>query len=311
MFNKRIKLWSLLLVLALLLTGCNVVLEEPPAQWVIENTLEGDNEGSENFSDDDVPQGLLKVHFIDVGQADAILIEAPTGKKMLVDAGNNDDEKELLSYLRRQEVQELEAVVGTHPHEDHIGSLDAVINNFPVKKVYLPKVVHTTKTFENLLLAVKNNNLKITYAKGGMTISLDPQLKVEILAPNSDEYEELNDYSIVLKITYGNTSFLLTGDAEKISEEEMIERGYDLKADVLKVGHHGSNTSTSQQFLQRVQPQIAVISAGKDNSYGHPHKEVLVRLKKAGVKILRTDEQGHILCVSDGEKITIQENKKE
>lgn len=309
MFNKKIKLWSLLLVLALLLTGCYVVLEEPADQWVIENTMEGDNEDSGNFSEDDVPQGLLKVHFLDVGQADAILIEAPAGKKMLVDAGNNDDEKELLSYLHRQGVQELEAVVGTHPHEDHIGSLDAVINNFPVKKVYLPKVVHTTKTFEDLLLAIKKNNLKITYAKGDMTIPLDPQLKIEILAPNSKEYEELNDYSIVLKITFGKTSLLLTGDAERTSEEEMIERGYDLKADVLKVGHHGSSSSTSQPFLQKVRPRFAVISVGKNNDYGHPHKETLSRLKKAGVKILRTDEHGHILCVSDGEKITFHESK--
>lgn len=315
MYSRKVKIWALLLVLAFLLTGCNLLLEGPTEQWIKETITEILTELGEKDSEtlplDENYQGFLKIHFIDVGQADAILVEAPSGKNMLVDAGNNDDEKDLLNYLRQHGVQELEVVVGTHPHEDHIGSLDAVIDNFPVNKVYLPNVVHTTKTFENLMEAIKKNNKKITFAKGGMTIPLDPQLKVEIFAPNSEDYEDLNDYSVVIKITYGNTSFLLTGDAERISEEEMIKLGYNLKADVLKVGHHGSNTSTSEPFLKLVKPRYAVISAGKDNSYGHPHQEILTRLEKNGVEIWRTDEKGHIICISDGEKITFQSGNGE
>lgn len=174
----------------------------------------------------------------------------------------------------------------------------------------MPKVLTTTKTFEDVLNEVKNKNMKVTSAKAGMFINLDPQLKVEILAPNSEKYRNLNNYSVVIKLTYRQTSFLFTGDAEKKSEEEMLSRDYQLDADVLKVGHHGSANATSNAFLRAVRPKYAVISVGKDNDYGHPACETINKLKKAGVKVYRTDEEGTIVFVSDGKKVTVNTEKE-
>ena len=255
------------------------------------------------------PDGNLKVHFLDVGQADCILIQAPTGENMLIDAGNNDDADTIVSYLNTQGVKKVDILVGTHPHEDHIGSLDTVINTFDIGQVYMPKVTHTTKTFEDVLIAIKNKSLKITPATGGANIDFSPNTKVETIAPNSAKYESMNNYSAVIKLTYGKTSFLFTGDAEDISENEMLAQKYDLKAGVLKVGHHGSSSSTTQSFINSVSPQYAVISVGKGNDYGHPHKEVLSRLSEGDVQVLRTDESGTIIFTTDGEKIDVEKNE--
>jgi len=254
----------------------------------------------------DVENSTLKVHFIDVGQADCILIQAPTGENMLIDAGNNADADTIISYLDDQRVRKIDVLVGTHPHEDHIGSLDTVIDTYDIGKIYMPKVTNSTKTFEDVLAAIQNKGLKITTAVGGTNISFSPDTKVELLAPNSSEYDELNNYSAVIKLTYREISFLFTGDAEDISENEMMAKGYDLKADILKVGHHGSNSSTTEEFLEAVGPTYAVISVGKGNDYGHPHKEVLTRLSEAGIKIYRTDESGTVVFSTDGANIEVE-----
>lgn len=272
-----------------------------------ETTTLTEDTSSENSADDNEVLGNLEVHFIDVGQADSILIKTPTGESMLIDAGNNADSDLVYSYLKAQNIEKLNVVIGTHPHEDHIGSLDTVINNFDVEKVYMPKVSHTTKTFEDVLLAIKNKGLKITTPIPGDTFNLG-QAKCTILAPNSSTYEELNNYSVVLKLEYGNTSFLFTGDAEDISEKEILNKGYDVKADLLKVGHHGSSTSTTESFLKAVSPKYAVISVGKDNKYGHPDNVVLERLVNANIQVYRTDEVGTIIATSDGKNITLDKN---
>ncbi|WP_338834030.1 ComE operon protein 3 [Moorella humiferrea] len=247
----------------------------------------------------------LKVHFIDVGQADSILIQTPAGKAILIDGGNNDDGIKVVNYIKSHGVKELAAVVATHPHEDHIGGLDSVIKEIPVAAVYMPNAVTTTRTFEDFINAVKASGATRIRARGGVKMDI-PGLSVEFLAPNSNSYDELNNYSAVLKIAYGNTAFLFTGDAETVSEEEMLSAGYNLKADVLKVGHHGSASSTSAAFLKAVAPKYAVISVGKGNDYGHPDPRVLERLQRAGVKIYRTDEHGTVIIVSDGRNITIK-----
>lgn len=230
--------------------------------------------------------GNLKIHFIDVGQADSILIQANNGKSMLVDAGNNADADTIISYIKKHNITSFDYVVGTHPHEDHIGSLDTVIDTFNVDKVIMPKVAHTTQTYLDALTAIKDKGLKITAPVPGTEYKLG-DTKFAVLAPNSDNYEGLNDYSVVIKLTHGINSFLFTGDAETVSENEMLGKGHDLKADVLKVGHHGSDTSTTTQFLKAVSPTYAVISVGTGNSYGHPSPSVLNRLSATQIDIYR------------------------
>lgn len=254
-----------------------------------------------------IQPGIFKIHFVDVGQADAILVQAGE-QNMLIDAGNNDDGDLVEDYLHQQGIKKLAVVMGTHPHEDHIGGLDQVINNFDVEKVYLPKVNHDTATYRDVLLAVKNKNLKATPAQGGQEFQLG-EARVEILAPNSSHYEELNDYSIVCKVTFGDSRFLLTGDAEKASEQEMLKKNYNLKADVLKVGHHGSRSSGGEKFLQAVSPKMAVIMVGQKNDYGHPHKETLQRLAAAGIKVYSTAQAGTIVMTSDGKNIQVETAK--
>ncbi|MCM1991983.1 MBL fold metallo-hydrolase [Oceanirhabdus seepicola] len=272
-------------IIMLILGGCKLQVES-----LADKSIEGAN-----------VEGKLKVHYIDVGQADAILIEQE-GKYMLIDAGNNDDKEILLSYLKSNGVKRLEYVIGTHPHEDHIGSLDAVIEKFEIGKVLMPKVTHTTKTFKDVVSETKKKGLKFTTPKIGDTFELG-EGKFTVLAPNSSEYKDLNEYSIVIRFEYGNRSFMFTGDAEAHSEKEIINNGLELRSDVLKAGHHGSRSSSSNEFLKKVKPKYAIISCGKDNDYGHPHKEIIERYNKLGIKMLRTDKLGTIVCLSDGESI--------
>lgn len=245
----------------------------------------------------------LTVHYLDVGQADSILIQAPSGKTMLIDAGNSGDSEFITDYIKELKIKKIDVLIGTHPHEDHIGGMEAIIKAFDIGKIYMPKASASTQTYKNLLTTVKNKKMKITTAVPG-ALEFDADLKVNILAPNSNEYKDLNDFSVVVKVTYSKTSFLFTGDAEEVSEKEMINKKYDLKADVLKVGHHGSQSSTSRAFLKAVSPGYAVISAGKENDYGHPDKAILDRLEAAKVKIFRTDIDGTVIAKSDGKTIT-------
>lgn len=250
--------------------------------------------------------GELKVHFIDVGQADSILVQQGSSA-MLIDAGNNADNQTVKSYLDKQGINELKYFIGTHKDEDHIGSADYIINSFKVGKVYFPKQTATTKTFEDFVRVVKGKGLKLTVPTVGESFKLGDAI-VTVLAPNSSSYQDANDYSIVVKVSYGSTSFLLTGDAESVSESEMVSKGLDLRATVLKVGHHGSKSSTSQSFLNKVNPKYAVISVGKDNDYGHPKQDVMNRLKAKNIPVYRTDENGTIVATSNGKEVKFSTN---
>jgi competence protein ComEC len=251
--------------------------------------------------------GQLKIHFINVGQADSILIQSSEGKFVLVDGGNNEDGPSVVNYLKSQGVKELAAVVATHPHEDHIGGLDTVINSFRVSSVYMPNATSTTKTFEDFINAVKNSGAKRVQTKAGVNLDV-PSLNGTFLAPNGTSYEDLNDYSAVLRITFGGTSFLLTGDAESVSESEMLKNGQTLRSTLLKVGHHGSSSSTSRAFLNAVAPKYAVISVGAGNTYGHPAQDTLNRLASAGVQVFRTDQVGTVIATSDGQNISFNKS---
>lgn len=252
--------------------------------------------------------GYLKVHFIDVGQADAILIQQQD-QYMLIDAGNNGDADLIVNYLEKQGVKKLQYVIGTHPHEDHVGSLDTVINTFDIENIMMPKATANTKTFEDVISAIKSKGLKITTPKIGDQYTLN-EGEWRILAPSGSEYKDINNYSIVIKYTFGEHSFLFTGDAEEQSEEEILSNSIgdikSLQSDILKIGHHGSNSSTSEEFLNAVNPRYAVISAGKDNKYGHPHKEILDRLTKSNIEVIRTDEKGTVVFTSDGKDLSYE-----
>lgn len=289
---KRKGFKGILLLLSMLfaLTGCSV--SEATQHGMAVDTIQAE----------DV---LLRVDFLNVGQADCALLST-NGHYMVIDGGNNGDANTILSYLEGQGVEKLDAVVGTHPHEDHIGSLDAIINHFDVDAVYMPKIMHTSKTFEDVLDAVANKGLKIKSPGPGDTIDFNG-LEIEVLGPQR-EYKDFNNNSIVLKVNAGETAFLFTGDAEETAEKDILQAGYDLQADVLKVGHHGSSTSSSQAFLQAVKPKYAVISVGVGNSYHHPEEEALQRLQSIGAEIYRTDLQGDIVCTTDGKNIAFNCN---
>lgn len=242
-----------------------------------------------------------EVHFIDVGQADSILIISQ-GQTVLIDAGTNSAGPSVLKYIQDQGITKIDYLIGTHPHEDHIGGLDNIINGLEIGQVILPRHSSNTKTYEDVLNAVKNKGLKITAAKAGNSFSAG-ECSFKLLAPDG-EYDDTNNYSVVARMTVGSVSMLFTGDAETQSEQRILDSGALVKSDLLKVGHHGSSTSTCPQFLAAVAPKYAVISVGKDNSYGHPHIETLEALQKAGTEIYRTDILGTVIASTDGSKIT-------
>lgn len=249
---------------------------------------------------------LLKVHYLDVGQGDSIFVELPNNETMLIDAAESYQSENIINYLKNLNYQKIDYVIGTHPHTDHIGGLKDIINTFEIGKIYMPKVVSTTKTYESLLMAIKDKNLKINTAKAGTSIIDTDTLKIKILAPNNSTYTELNNYSVVTKITYGTTKFLFMGDAEKLSENEIKE---NVTADVIKIGHHGSNTSSSIDFIKKVNAKYGIISVGLNNKYNLPKEETITNWENSGTKIYLTSTNGTIRASSDGTNIKIESEK--
>lgn len=249
---------------------------------------------------------LLKVHYLDVGQGDSIFIELPNNETMLIDAAESYQSENIINYLKNLNYQKIDYVIGTHPHTDHIGGLKDIINTFEIGKIYMPKVASTTKTYESLLMAIKDKNLKINTAKAGTSIIDTDALKINILAPNNSIYTELNNYSVVTKITYGTTKFLFMGDAEKLSENEIKE---NVTADVIKIGHHGSNTSSSIDFIKKVNAKYGIISVSLNNKYNLPKEETITNWENSGTKIYLTSTNGTIRASSDGTNIKIESEK--
>lgn len=243
----------------------------------------------------------LEVTFIDVGQADSILLENE-GHYMLVDAGNNEDGPKLVNYLKNQNIHQFDYVIGTHPHEDHIGGLDNIIEGFDINTFYMPDVITTTKTFEDVLDALGEKNMTLSIPKTNATFKLG-DATVKVLYVGIEDESDLNDTSIVLKVTYQNVSFLLTGDASTKVEEKLNPA--DLESTVLKVGHHGSVTATNEKFLNTVNPKYAIISVGENNQYEHPHTTVLNTLAAHNITTYRTDQDGTIKVITDGTNIEI------
>lgn len=253
------------------------------------------------------PAGELEVHVIDVGQADCMLLRCG-GQTLLLDGGNVEDSRLVVSYLLEHGVEELDYVVNTHPHEDHVGGLDGVLAVFPVGAVYGTTTTYASQCYDTFLHYVDQQGLTLQRPEVGAQLSLGDAM-VTFLGP-CRTYAETNNTSLVLRVDYGETSFLFTGDMEQDAEADLLASGVCLEADVLKVGHHGSSTSTSEDFLDAVHPQYGIISCGAGNSYGHPHAETLSRLEQANVQLYRTDQCGTVVITSDGRQLSFRTERQ-
>lgn len=255
-----------------------------------------------------VTQNDFVVHYIDVGQGDCSLISCG-GKYMLIDSGEEEESKNVLEYLKELRIKELEYVVNTHPHSDHIGGMHKILSEIDVNTIIMPDICNEITEYNKMVDVINKRKITTIVACTGNVYSLGGSI-FTILAPNSDEYENINDYSVVIKFDYQDTSFLFTGDCENISEYEMVASGYDLGSDVLKVAHHGSSTSTCESFLKAVNPTIAVISAGENNQYGHPHASVMSLLDRYNVECFCTKDCGTIIIISDGTGYSVIKEKE-
>ena len=284
------KLFSLILALSILLCGCAFVVEPLPTPGLDPDST-GDN--------------MLTVHYIDVGQADCALIETED-KFVLIDGGNKEDGQLVISYLQQQGVEELEAVICTHAHEDHVGGLPSVLAVFPTKAGYAPTRTYSSNIFDDFVYYTDQQGLEITIPSPGDDFIVG-QTRFTVVGP-TQSYAETNDTSIIILLEHVENRFLFTGDMEVAAENDMLDywgSRVDWNVDVLKVGHHGSDTSSGYRFVYETDPEYAIISVGEGNSYGHPHESVISRYSDAGIPMFRTDKLGTILAVSDGYNITI------
>lgn len=244
----------------------------------------------------------LEIYYFDVGQADSILIKE-NNYNILIDAGNNEDGENLVNYLKNNlNINKFNMVVGTHPHEDHIGGLNNIIDEFDIDTILMPNATSTSKTFESVLNSIENKNYKITVPKIDEEFNYN-NIKLKVLYTGTNE-KDLNNNSIVLKLTYFNNKFLFTGDATSKVEKKLLKK--DIESDVLKIGHHGSEYSTTNDFLDKVNPKYAIIEVGKNNTYKHPKQITLDKLNAKNIKIYRTDLDGTIKLTSDGNNITFE-----
>lgn len=256
-------------------------------------------------------EGDVTVHFIDVGQGDCELIKTQS-KAVLIDCGEKEYYADVIDYIKSQKIEYIDYVVVTHPHSDHAGGMSFILDEFDIGTVIMPEiqesVIPTTSTYIRLLNSIANKDINVEYAKAGKEYTLD-DAKMTLLSPIQD-YDDLNNYSVAVKLVHGENSFLFTGDIEKEAETDIMEKGYDVSADVLKVAHHGSSTSSQKSFINAVSPQYAVIEVGSPNSYNHPHKETVQRLENKEVVIYRTDLYGNIVFVSNGSALEIITEKE-
>lgn len=297
---------ALVLLITVLLTvsGCGCDLNFTASDGV-EITCSGSVEGT----------GELTLRFLYVGQADCTLVSLPDGKTLLVDGGNDSDGKKIVGYIESLGIERLDMVVATHPHEDHIGGLDKILEAFPAGAIYAPALPASaepdTKNYREFTAAAKAQACGLSTAAAGQMLYDANGVQILCLSPDArDVYSDMNNYSIVLKITYGSRSFLLMGDAENEVESVLLHEGYALSADLIKAGHHGSKTSSFKAFIQAVSPGYAILSCGRKNSYGFPHAKTLETFAAAGTQVFTLSESGSVFAVSDGKNLTLTEHSE-
>lgn len=257
------------------------------------------------------PKDNLMVHYLDVGQGDSIFIELPNEETMLIDAGESKSKQNILNYIENLGYEDIDYVVATHPHADHIGSMNTILKEFEINHIFLPNKIHDTKMFNTMLNTIKEKDIPLHFVQTGYKILEKENLIIEVLNPIQNTYSNLNNYSIIIKMDYGESEFLFTGDAEILVEEDLLKNNIDIDSDILKVGHHGSNTSSGQSFIESVSPNIAIISCGINNKYNHPNIETIETLTEQNVEIYRTDILGTIIIEADMEENFIISTKKE
>lgn len=294
------------LTLILIATGCTDQKETSPKETPFETASEQTSPTTTQNTVTISGQNLT-VHFLDVDQGDSILLEID-GRSMLIDSGESDQGKVVTAYLQDQGISTLDYVVATHPHSDHIGGMNEILNNFQVEHFVDSGYPHTSKTYENMLTTIDQKNIPFQLVQAGQKIDFDPAVDIEILNPAKTYSEDLNENSVVLKVTYGTTSFLLMGDAGLETEEHIMKAGYNVDSDILKVGHHASRSGSGASFISAVSPEVSVIEVGAGNDYGHPHAEILEKLQKAS-KVYRTDLDGTITVTTDGSTYTVTTEK--
>lgn len=252
---------------------------------------------------------LLEVHFLDVGQADSILIRTPAGQNLLIDAGTKGSNKTILPYLKTHGVTSLDAVVITHSHFDHVGGLAALLGKIPVGTIYYSGQVHETPSNTTLFRKIEKLKIPLVKVAPGFELPLKPPVKAVVLHPpkdwSLDDGTDINDTSVVIRLSLGEIDFMLMGDAEHMSESQVLSTAATVEAEVIKLGHHGSATASGERFLTRVSPVVAIVSCGSGNRYGHPHEETLDTLRSKGIKLYRTDEDGTIRVRTDGKALRI------
>ncbi|AJP12226.1 TPA: MBL fold metallo-hydrolase [Clostridioides difficile] len=252
-------------------------------------------------------KSLLSIHMIDVGQGDSILVQTPTNKNILIDGGDEDSENIIISYLRQKRIKTIDIIIATHPDSDHIGSLDNIIKKFNVNSIYMPEQSTDSEAYQNLINSCTDKNLSIQHLYKNDVLNIDNNINIYVLSPSYIQ-EESNLNSIVFKLTFNDNSFLFMGDAEEENEKEILHSFKLNNINFIKIGHHGSNSSSSLEFIKKISPDIAAISCGYKNQYGHPHREVINNLKQNHVSIYRTDRIGDIVFYSDGEIIFTKYN---
>ena len=285
----------------------NILSKEDFSSFATTITSESKESSSSTISDID-NDSKFEVHYIDVGQADAALVFSDN-ETMLIDGGNPGDSSLIATYLKKHNIETLDYIICSHAHDDHVGGLPGALSVVNVKKVFAPTTESSIKAYQSFKTKVSAQGLTVENPSPGDSFQFGNS-SVLFLGPVHENVSDPNNTSVVLKITYGNTSFLFTGDAERDEEQSILSQKYDLSATVLKIGHHGSNDSTTYPFLREIMPEYAIISVG-ENSYGHPAEDLLSRLRDANVKVYRTDVQGDIIATSNGKDVTIKTSRNQ